>query len=121
MNPDYIEGEHRRRSLYFIPQGKQHHRDFKISNHAVKKFIERFGNGNGGVRKIIKSVIDKGEVVQYKDEHNMVIYKDGVYAIITKDMVRTIYSYRFYDSAKERIVKNWERNDSMEEEEDSYV
>lgn len=96
----------KRKCDYFIPR-KQSHSDVRISDHAVAQYTKRFGNGNGSVRGIIKSVIDNGEVVLYKDERNQVIRKGGVYAIVNDAMVRTVYTDKIFDGAKERILKSW--------------
>lgn len=92
---------------YFIPRKYAVPKQFKISDHAVEQYTKRFGNGNGSVRGIIKSVIDNGEVVLYKDERNQVIRKGGVYAIVNDAMVRTVYTDKIFDGAKERILKSW--------------
>lgn len=92
----------------FIPTKDTFHRDYKISDHAVEKYVKRFGNGNGCVRGIIRSVIDKGEVVMHRSEGNEVIRLNGVYAIVRDSVVRTVYPHVMYVSARPRIERNWE-------------
>jgi len=104
----------KRKCDYFIPK-KLSHSDIKISDHAVEQYVARFnhkgnGNGNAPVRKILKSVLDNGEVVLYRDESNQVIQKGGVFAIIKDAEVKTVYTHYIYAEAKHRILRSWEDN-----------
>lgn len=92
---------------YFTPKKYTTPKQFHISDHAVKKYQERFGNGHGSIRNIIKSVIDSGESVMYKDEENQVIHKAGVFAIVKDAEVKTVYTSKIFAEARERILKNW--------------
>jgi len=93
---------------YFVPKKRKHSQHFKISDHAVVQYKERFGNGNGSVRNIIKSVIDNGEDVMYRDDENRVIHKNGIFAIVNRAVVTTVYTTSMFVAGRQRIVRNWE-------------
>lgn len=104
----------KRKCEYFIPR-KQSHSDIRISDHAVEQYIERFckkgnGNGNAPVRKILKSVLDNGEVVKERDSDNKVLAYNGVYCIVKNGVLATVYLEKMYRDRCEKIEERWEEN-----------
>ena len=104
----------KRKCEYFIPR-KQSHSDIRISDHAVEQYIERFckkgnGNGNAPVRKILKSVLDNGEVIKERDGNNKVLAYNGVYCIVKNGVLATVYLEKMYRDRCEKIEERWEDN-----------
>lgn len=101
----------KRKCDYFIPR-KQSHSDVKISDHAVAQYVARFnhkgnGNGNAPVRKILKSILDNGEVIKERDENNRVIRHNNVYCIVKNGVLATVYLEKMYYERCASIEKNW--------------
>jgi len=104
----------KRKCDYFIPK-KLSHSDIKISDHAVEQYVARFnhkgnGNGNAPVRKILKSILDNGEVVKERDSDNKVLAYNGVYCIVKNGVLATVYLEKMYRDRCEKIEDSWEDN-----------
>lgn len=106
----------KRKCEYFIPR-KQSHSDVKISDHAVAQYVARFnhkGNGNAPVRKILKSILDNGEVVKERDSNNRVIKYNNVYCIVKNGVLVTVYLEKMYHERVDKIVQCWEDGSNEE-------
>jgi len=101
------ENEPKHKCEYFIPKKRVGSKDFKITDHAVKRYVERFG-GNGNVRTVIKSALDNGEDILYHSEGNQVIHHKGVFYVVKDSEVKTVYTRTIYVEARPRIVRGWE-------------
>ena len=91
----------------FVPRKKAQPCDYRISDHAVEQYKTRFGTGNGSIRNIIKSVLEKGELIMHDGIGNEVIHKDGVFVVVTNFEVKTVYTRYIFIEARQRIIRHW--------------
>ncbi len=109
MNPEYIEGENRKRCMYFVPSKRNIHTDIRICDHAVERFTERFPNSRGNTRAILKAILCNGRVELSDGPGNMVVHRDGVFCIVSGNKLRTVYTERMFQDRKDRIMDQWHR------------
>ncbi|KYC47321.1 MAG: hypothetical protein AMQ74_01695 [Candidatus Methanofastidiosum methylothiophilum] len=87
-------------------ESKEH---IRISNHSVRRYIERFNPKDNNIRKTLDSYMAYGEIIDFFDEKNKVILYKETYLIITNGTLRTVYTKKIYENSKSRIYKRWDK------------
>lgn len=88
---------------------KENKEHIRISNHAVRRYIERFRPKDNNIRKKLDSFMNYGTVVDYFDDKNKVIEFNEVFMVITNGILRTVYTRKIYENSKVRIYKRWDK------------